>query len=814
MNKDLLLVWLTKWEPGYGGGGETTFLDQMKWGLEHLPISIIWICFEDVRKKRYFDKFSIKYIGTKGRIVHIPGGFSRESLACWLKLIKPDLVHHQGHLKQECYEVCHSLRIPFLSSYHFWLGAVNLNPNFGNKEILLNLNHHTIENKLISRLKNSHDYTMYVCSKFMRDVIWEVSQQSIDIKNIIYPIPDPKRCISNQSNFLHLNKNKVLTANKHFEYTGIKFVTLLNIHYLKGGKLFLDLIKTLQNIPFWAIQTESGSESLDEEIKNTIISRNKKMASNINVAECRYSNFIDNVKEIYSQTKIVLVPSLVDETFCRVILESFMNAIPVITSGKGNIINLVDEKSAIVIKNNINDLESNSEIYNSYLSQWQEAVKTLYFDEAKYLLYSEGARKRLESFPSFDESCNSVFNLIYSCIEKFKDKKNEHVMIFAPFGTQGLGIQTLNYINLLESKGIKSCVFSPHSYWTVKSGDKYQKDKSEWQHSRVYYSPNNRENITDLEILSFIEVYKVTRCLIPETCWFRVFQIAALLESRGVECIAIPNIETVRKDEIFKHKVFSKIFCNNELCYNVFKKYNFPSKKLFLTKYSIPSKFKKKKISNQEQSIKFLALGGNNAFSRKRIDKILMAFSQALQQRQHEIDQNKTTNNNDIPPYISLTVTMQLCTDEEHEQFLEKFTDIPEITIIRDILTNREVTQLYHTHHVIIQCSEQEGLGLGFYEALSTGTPCITIDISPHNEIIKSGVSGIIIPCTLHPLELNPDGVIKKGVFKTEDLTQAILEISKSKKNLKKLFHSTKKHYYEIADYNKFSNLFIKSIFI
>jgi len=49
-------------------------------------------------------------------------------------------------------------------------------------------------------------------------------------------------------------------------------------------------------------------------------------------------------KEIYKKTKILLAPSLCDETFFRTVNEAMMNGIPVITTGQGNITYLVEKK--------------------------------------------------------------------------------------------------------------------------------------------------------------------------------------------------------------------------------------------------------------------------------------------------------------------------------------------------------------------------------------------------------------------------------------------------------------------------------------
>ena len=57
------------------------------------------------------------------------------------------------------------------------------------------------------------------------------------------------------------------------------------------------------------------------------------------------------------------------------------------------------------------------------------------------------------------------------------------------------------------------------------------------------------------EIMNFVIKCNIGKCLIPETCWFRIFEIARLLNESNVKCYAIPNIEIVRKDELYKHNI-------------------------------------------------------------------------------------------------------------------------------------------------------------------------------------------------------------------------------------------------------------------
>ena len=57
----------------------------------------------------------------------------------------------------------------------------------------------------------------------------------------------------------------------------------------------------------------------------------------------------NNVKKIYNQTKILLCPTRLDETFCRVVYEAFQNKIPVIFSNCGNL-GFIEESNLLCVK--------------------------------------------------------------------------------------------------------------------------------------------------------------------------------------------------------------------------------------------------------------------------------------------------------------------------------------------------------------------------------------------------------------------------------------------------------------------------------
>jgi hypothetical protein len=263
------------------------------------------------------------------------------------------------------------------------------------------------------------------------------------------------------------------------------------------------------------VQTESHSEELDKKIKDIMDKR----------INCKYLTHTNNIQDVYKQTKILLIPSLVDETFCRVCNEGIMNSIPILTSGYGNIKYMLNNDEELIANpNNINEwIAKLSYIYNN----------CQYFSEKVNKYYN------LNSIDNSVKQFNTIVNNILN--------KKRNIMLLAPYCDQGLGIQVRNYANILKNDyNIFIYSFKPY-YGNAKD---LQKDKSEWVPNGfiVEYSNNIREELTDKEIIEFVNKYNITDCLFPETCWNRVFEISKLFKKLMVKCYAIPNIEIVRKD--------------------------------------------------------------------------------------------------------------------------------------------------------------------------------------------------------------------------------------------------------------------------
>jgi glycosyltransferase involved in cell wall biosynthesis len=753
------------------GGGEAFMYQSLKWATLDLNMQSFWLCFCGADNKPY-DQFVVEK-HPFGTLIKVTGGFSEANLERWMRVIQPDVVHHQGHKRMEIMSICSKLRVCFVTGYHFWHGAVCLGEPTSNQNILKFAENHSKDPLLDQVLLKAQG--VYVASKFMVDVFEKVCH--VPIKDVIYPIPDVNHC-----------------TYSHYEPSLSRCVTQVNIHLHKGGKLFLALCKALPNIPFLAVRTELFSEELDAEIETELKTRS---------GGGTYMQRVEDVRQIYSETRVCLVPSLCDETFCRVALEAMQNGIPVVTTGRGNIANIVGDSGFVL------DFDGD---FPQDISPWVEAVQRLCTDDTFYLEKSLATRNKAKEFDEKIVS-NAFATLVRSSYLKGCSTK---IGLFAPWCDQGLGIQCRAYRDLLCKLGFEIHIFSFLPYWNVKEKDRHQKNPIEWLHppennahtekpgqgwrvgslmnaenvsgGSVFYSDYTREEVTDEEIVDFVKRTRITKAIIPETCWPRIFQVAHLLQTLNVQVYAVPNIEIVRRDEMHLHRYFHKILCNNYICKETFEQRGFSNCQYL--GYSLPPPeniMLSRKPFGPE--ITFVCLGGMNAFTRKQMVEVCQGFALACSR---------------LPTDSLIQPKLFACIQGKWDERMDEFFDHPNIVLIREHLSYARICQFYMEEHVNIQVSKHEGLGLGFYEALSFGMPCLTLDAAPHNEIVIDGQNGWVLPCTFKPMLDNNCGFMESAYFKIEDFAAKILNIVQNIPELEKLHAQVLPHFkknYNIHNY-------------
>jgi len=99
-----------------------------------------------------------------------------------------------------------------------------------------------------------------------------------------------------------------------------KYVTMINTHPIKGIDIFNAVAKKMPTVNFLIVDSW------------TDVPPYMQQSSNI-----RHQRFTRNVRDIYSMTKLLLVPSLCEEGPTRVITEAAINGIPVIANKIGSI---------------------------------------------------------------------------------------------------------------------------------------------------------------------------------------------------------------------------------------------------------------------------------------------------------------------------------------------------------------------------------------------------------------------------------------------------------------------------------------------
>jgi len=195
-------------------------------------------------------------------------------------------------------------------------------------------------------------------SKFMQSVVknW-YNLNSI----VIYP-------------FIRLNDYRVKKIDP-------RYITLLKPKVWKGIEIFLKIVDRLPKKQFLGV---GGTDRLKE----------LKKRKNI-----KYIPWTSNMKKIYAKTKILLVPSIMPESFGRMAVEAMCNGIPCIVSDIGALPEDVDD-AGIVVKN-IFDIDS-----------WIDAINRLEDDK----LYKKLSKRSVEQAKKFD------FKVQYKKFEKIVKK--------------------------------------------------------------------------------------------------------------------------------------------------------------------------------------------------------------------------------------------------------------------------------------------------------------------------------------------------------------------------------------------------------
>ena len=759
LNDKKKIVTLSEWGYPPFGGGENWLLNLSKI-FNNLDYDTYIICFSNGFNGNQFKEMELidlNYV----KIIQME--YNLYEIMKIIKFINPCLINHQGIKRIEFMKIANVLEIPFITGYCFWNNIIK--QNHSNIGILDN---NEIEKDSSFSYINNNSY-VYCASDFVNDVIHKFFDTKIKVIETI--------SLKDDYNII-INKDKNI------------YVSLLNCHYNKGGFLIKDLINKLDiNIPLLFVYTEYDPNLELSEIKNLINERNNKNNINLLFEEKQ------NPKEIYEITKLMLIPSLCDETFCRVAYESKMNNIPVISTSNGNLKYLL-KNYALFIDNNNNNNKSD---------EWIKNIESMY-KKININLKSpkNNLKNQINTITNYENKIkNSVKDLIDEVLlNKSKYILNSHginnnIAIIAPWADQGLGIQARSYYNSLKQLGYNVHIFSFKPYHGNENNSYLQHNKEEWNYDNIYYSPNHRENIDAFEILNFIHDYKIRKLIVIEATFEPIFKIMSLLKLIGVQLYLIVNIECVKISEINYHLIFDKVFCNNYNSYFIMKHLlmNNVYHLGFHFEHDFFKNFDKKifhihkninKINSNKTKLKFVCNGGLNSISRKNIDIIYDSFLEIL-------NQNK---NQDIE--IELYVYIQSIECPSNLSI-----NHPNIHKQIKYLSYYENLESISKNDIFIHCGGQEGLGLGFYEALYLGLPIITLNWTPNNEIVKDNYNGWLIDVNIDKVYENTECLINRGLINKSIFINKINEITNNIDNTTNIINNTINNRFNFIKNNK-----------
>jgi glycosyltransferase involved in cell wall biosynthesis len=695
------------------GGGESYMRDTLS-VLRPLFLSFVWIYFESTTKDNVVMRFQEISPGMQVMTINLHG-FDADRLAICLQYVKPSVVHHQGSRRLEVSRTCFQLKIPLLTGFHFWNDLVSLDSRLENKQILQNIS--------MSRIHPNFDEIRqksfcYLVSPFMRDVVARVSDNAIPTLPVHPPIYEqliPRCSIS--------IKDRACVGQ-------------LNVHPSKGGEIALTLLRSTVEFypPVCFCVTESRSNQWYKEFETAFQSYPQQEKTRI--------DWTNDPVEIYAKCRIVLVPSVVDETFCRVAWEAMAAGCVVVCSDAGNLPNIVQHGvSGIVLPVGRADF-------------WVDEIKRIYNDVPLCAKISAAGVERANQLVTGQQ--NALCKMVSDTI---KSSPRTNFGIITVWGDQGLGIQSRVYVDALVSKGMNASIFSFTPYNALN-----YKRNAEWDRPDVYYSPNIREKITKNEITLWVNKNNLGIVMIPEICFLHIFQVTRWLQAENVRVIAIPNIEICRSSELMLYGMFDRIIANNIFTTKILKeKYDIES---HLVGFDMPVVTEETTQENSDlcaedipdpKVVSFLLIGGNNPFYRKNAHKVLDAFV-AL-----PADAN-----------FRLTVTLHI---SDRTKLHRSWLNHPRIRLINKHLSYQAVNALYKSHRIYVQLSTNEGLGINMYEAKMHGNWVITHDFPPYNEVVTKEGHNRFLPSHQITMLDNSEAIISSCDFSCEDLIRVAREL-------------------------------------
>jgi glycosyltransferase involved in cell wall biosynthesis len=277
--------------------------------------------------------------------------------------LKPDMVFTQLDFTPPVVEACAGKSVPcvvFVRSFEHFCpdGFVRVDPTSCNSKCwscysdILKPFHYPFIKKIQSMHKRALNAADLVLSNsgYMRGVVKDFSGVESEV---LYPFID-------------------YTQYRIPENTG-ECITFLNPKREKGVEHVIKLAESLKERKFnISGRTEHGIADRLEGMGNV-----------------EYIPWVDDVRELYGRTRVVLMPSSWPEPFGRVAVEAMLNGIPLIVSDRGSLPELVGDAGVIL---DAGDLDG-----------WIKAVNRLFNDDSYYTRLSKRCVERAAGY-GFDKT--------------------------------------------------------------------------------------------------------------------------------------------------------------------------------------------------------------------------------------------------------------------------------------------------------------------------------------------------------------------------------------------------------------------------
>lgn len=648
------------------------------------------------------------------------------SVADILAAFRPTLVYTYGDLSNVAARAAEAARVPVLVGIHFWTAVVQLSDVTRNQQVLQYASSHRSQpwaDELLDRADG-----VFACSSYVSYAL-----QDILHRTICRVIPSLPHRFS-------------ISRAAYSPYR--RFVLFGSVHPHKGGPVALALAKRHPGIPLLCLHPESGSEQMVASIRATNATRSVFRAS------------IVPMSDAYASARVVVCGGVVDETFGRVALESAYNGVPLVTSMRGNLAALAYAGSTAIDPTDPDAAaDVVAELYRSspsaLMARSQEAIR-----------FAE----RLES-----SECHAFFD---TCTEIAAKKKT--VAVIVPWADTGLGKQGKVYVDALERMSVATSVFSYCTYDRESSAwwkRRDQRDPSEWIHPRIYYSRNTREKVLPEELRSFVRSFYVDVAIIPELCGGAI-QIIQTLRECDVRVISVPNIEFVRAGDVpLVEAHIDAIAANNYQSFAYFASRPTTTHKTHYLCFPVQpdriarhaaqrAKSTRSVLPFSHDCVTVLLCCGRVGKKRKRAHTCTEAFAK-------HVGAHPDTK-------VRFILTSQSA------ELLGPIVpvDAKYMHVHTENMSNDELVALRSSCDITVMVSNEEGLGMEFFEAMEAAAILLTHDGHPHRMFATHMVTGFVAHADVVPTaeDINPDPVVESNRVSVEslcDIFQCINQMSR-----------------------------------